>query len=40
MKLLGFIKDNRAACFFYFKCNFDIKNYIQKKDDNPDLYII
>ena len=40
MKLLGIINDNTAAAFYYFKRNFDIKNYIQKKDDNPNIYFI
>ena len=40
MKLLGIINDNTAAAFYHYKRNFDIKNYIQKKEDNPEVYFI
>ena len=33
MKLLGIINDNTAAGFFYYRRNFDIKNYIKKEEN-------
>ena len=39
MKLLGLLNDNTAAGFFYFKRNFDIKNY-KTKDDNQEINFI
>ena len=39
MKLLGIINDNTAAGFFYFRRNFDIKNY-NKKEENKEIYFI
>ena len=42
MKLLGLINDNTAAAFYYFKRNFDIKNYKQKEDnkEKKEVYFI
>ena len=39
MKLLGILNDNTAAAFYYFRRNFDIKNYKQK-EENQDIYFI
>ena len=39
MKLLGILNDNTAASFFYFRRNFDIKNYNQK-EENKEIYFI
>ena len=39
MKLLGLLNDNTAAGFYYFKRNFDIKNY-KTSDDNQEINFI
>mgnify|MGYP002624381630 FL=1 len=39
MKLLGILNDNTAAGFYFFKRNFDIKNY-KTKEDNQNVYFI
>ena len=39
MKLLGLLNDNTAAGFFYFKRNFDIKNY-KTNNDNQEINFI
>jgi hypoxia up-regulated 1 len=39
MKLLGILNDNTAAGFYFFKRNFDIKNY-KTKENNQDVYFL
>ena len=39
MKLLGLLNDNTAAGFYYFKRNFDIKNY-KTSDENKEINFI
>ena len=39
MKLLGILNDNTAAGFYFFKRNFDIKNY-KTKEDNQNVYFL
>ena len=39
MKLLGILNDNTAAGFYFFKRNFDIKNY-KTKEDNQNIYFL
>ena len=39
MKLLGILNDNTAASFYFFKRNFDIKNY-KTKEDNQNVYFL
>ena len=39
MKLLGILNDNTAAGFYFFKRNFDIKNYKTKEENVYFLYV-
>ena len=39
MKLLGILNDNTAAAFYYYRRNFDIKNY-KTNNESQDIYFI
>ena len=39
MKLLGILNDNTAAAFYYFRRNFDIKNFKQN-EGSQDIYFV